>query len=52
MKNRDKWEKKFMHDQYQYKIPEKEFKKFKKSKQIQLKKQIIQDSQKLSQLLQ
>ena len=51
MKNRDKWEKKFMHDQYQYKIPEKEFKKFKKSKQIQLKKQIIQDSQKLSQLL-
>ena len=28
--NRDKWEKKFMHDQYEYKLPEKLFKKFKK----------------------
>ena len=50
-KNRDKWEKKFMHDQYQYRIPEKEFRQFKKSKQIQMKKQIIKDSEKLSQLL-
>jgi hypothetical protein len=50
-KNRDKWEKQFMLDQYQYKIPEGEFKKFKKMKQIEMKKQIIKDSQKLSQLL-
>ena len=49
--NRDKWEKKFMHDQYIYKIPETEFKKFKKYKQNELKKQIIKDSQKLSELL-
>ena len=49
--NRDKWEKKFMHDQYHYKIPEKEFKLFKKDKQNELKKQIIKDSQKLSELI-
>lgn len=49
--NRDKWEKKFMHKQYQYKIPEKEFKIFKKEKQTKMRKQIIKDSQKLSELL-
>ena len=48
---RDRWEKKFMHDQYIYRIPETEFKKFKKFKQNELKKQIIKDSQKLSELL-
>ena len=48
---RDKWERKFMLNQYKYKIPEKEFKKFKKYKQAQLKKKIIKDSQKLSDLL-
>jgi hypothetical protein len=48
---RDKWERKFMLNQYKYKIPEKEFKKFKKYKQQQLKKKIIKDSQKLSDLL-
>ena len=48
---RDKWEKKFMHDQYHYRIPEKEFKKFRKEKQIELKKKIIKNSQKLSELL-
>ena len=40
-----------MHDQYHYKIPEKEFKLFKKDKQNELKKQIIKDSQKLSELI-
>lgn len=50
-KNRDKWEKQFMLEQYQYKIPEGEFKKFKKMKQLEMRKQIIKDSQKLSQLL-
>ena len=49
--NRDKWEKKFMLDQYHYKIPEKEFKKFKKSKQNELKKKIAKDSKKLSELI-
>ena len=48
---RDKWERKFMLNQYKYKIPEKEFKKFKKYKQQQLKKKIIKDSQKLSDLI-
>ena len=48
---RDRWEKKFMHDQYIYRIPETEFKKFKKFKQNELKKQIVKDSQKLSELL-
>ena len=49
--NRDKWEKKFMHDQYHYRIPEKEFKQFKKSKYDEIKKQIIKDSKKLSELI-
>ena len=48
---RDKWERKFMLNQYKYKIPEKEFKKFKKYKQAQMKKKIVKDSQKLSDLL-
>ena len=34
---RDKWERKFMLKQYKYKIPEKEFKKFKNYKQSQMK---------------
>ena len=49
--NRDKWEKKFMHDQYHYKIPEKEFKQFKRAKQNEMRKQIAKDSLKLSELL-
>ena len=40
-----------MNKQYQYKIPEKEFKIFKKEKQTKMRKQIIKDSQKLSELL-
>ena len=48
---RDKWERKFMLNQYKYKIPEKEFKKFKKYKQAQMKKKIVKDSQKLTLVL-
>ena len=49
--NRDKWEKKFMLDQYEFKIPESEFKKFKKFQKNQRKKDFIEASKKLSDLI-
>ena len=49
--NRDKWEKKFMLDQYEYKIPEKEFKNFKKFERAQNKKTFIENAKKLSYLI-
>ena len=49
--NRDKWEKKFMLDQYEYKIPEKEFQKFKKFEKAENKKTFIENAKKLSYLI-
>ena len=49
--NRDKWEKKFMHDQYEYKLPEKLFKKFKKQQRAQNKQNSIDNAKKLSNLI-
>ena len=49
--NRDKWEKKFMLDQYEFKIPESEFQKFKKYKKQTRKKNIVESSKKLSNLI-
>ena len=49
--NRDKWEKKFMLDQYEFKIPEKTFQKFKKYQKNQRKKDFIENSKKLSYLI-
>ena len=49
--NRDKWEKKFMHDQYEYKLPEKLFKKFKKQQRAQNKQNSIDNAIKLSNLI-
>ena len=49
--NRDKWEKKFMLDQYEFKIPESEFQEFKKYQKQTRKKNIVESSKKLSNLI-
>ena len=49
--NRDKWEKKFMHDQYEYRIPEKVFQKFKRQQRAEIKKNCIDNAKKLSYLI-
>ena len=48
---RDRWEKKFMLDQYEYRIPEKEFQKFKKYERAKDKKNFIENAKKLSHLI-
>ena len=49
--NRDKWEKKFMLEQYKYKIPEKEFQKFKKFEKEKKRLIISENAKKLSHLI-
>ena len=49
--NRDKWEKKFMLEQYRYKIPEKEFQKFKKYEKNKKRITFIQNAKKLTSLI-
>jgi hypothetical protein len=49
--NRDKWEKKFMLEQYRYKIPENEFQKFKKYEKNKKKVTFIENAKKLTSLI-
>ena len=46
--NRDKWEKKFMLEQYKYKIPEKEFRKYKKFEKEKRRLIVSENAKKLS----
>ena len=49
--NRDRWEKRFMLDQYEYRIPEKEFQKFKRYERAKDKKIFMENAKKLSHLI-
>jgi hypothetical protein len=49
--NRDKWGKKFMLEQYRYKIPEKEFQKFKKYEKNKKRITFVQNAKKLTSLI-
>ena len=49
--NRDKWEKKFMLEQYKYKIPEKEFRRFKKYEKNKSRVAFIENAKKLTSLI-
>ena len=51
LNNRDKWGQKFMLEQYQYKIPEKEFQKFKKSEKQKYKEKATNTAKKVSSLI-
>ena len=49
--NRDKWEKKFMLEQYKYKIPEKEFRRFKRYQKNKGRVGFIENAKKLTSLI-
>ena len=49
--NRDKWEKKFMLEQYKYKIPEKEFRRFKRYQKNKGRVGFIENAKKLASLI-
>jgi hypothetical protein len=49
--NRDKWEKKFMLEQYKYKIPEKEFRRFKRYEKNKSRIAFIENAKKLTSLI-
>ena len=49
--NRDRWEKRFMLDQYEYRIPETEFQKFKRYERAKDKKIFMENAKKLSNLI-